>query len=530
MIRSALRELLRTLAALFAVSVIVFVVLDSTGEHDWWGTLEPGRTLGMPREEALVRQVPRLYVAQVRDATVLTIEDVNQLVEPARRQGARDRLVSRGAVIVPTILSRIANLSPSQKIEAFRVLAPLGPQMTGGEVPPEDTTAAAEWWNRFRVLHEIELRDAYARRHVQRLLDHESSNAESALRRMGTLALPALFEAIDEPLDRGAALRLSRMASTLTHRQHLVSEQMSAQEVQQIIEAWRAWWFAHRLEYLRLGETARTFGHVTESRYGLWLWYLGRGRLGPSKVTHVAVLRELRVRLPISTALAGLSGLLATALMVAFGGGKALRQRPVQTKLLDLTAALIPGLAAFFLLFFILCSLCTMGVPASSWMRASFGTTASASIRLVLAIVTMTLCACAWLTQGKVRVVLHAVRAEAESWARESKIPHPIQLVRHGARVGIASLLAPLALNSLLMLGLTLVIEPIFSVQGMGALTIRSVLQLDAPWLLIAALSTVPILQGRRVTRAVLLWSLGGRTTIFAKPTSTDATAETPQK
>ncbi len=146
MIRSALRELVRLLATMFAVSVVAFLVFDSTGEHDWWGTLHPARSFAMPREEALIQGVPRLFVANVRDATVLTIEDVNQLGVPARRQGARDRLTSRGSVIIPTILPRIANLSPSQRAEVFVILGALGSQLSAAAAPGrEDSGAGTKW-------------------------------------------------------------------------------------------------------------------------------------------------------------------------------------------------------------------------------------------------------------------------------------------------------------------------------------------------------------------------------------------------
>jgi ABC-type dipeptide/oligopeptide/nickel transport system permease component len=515
MIRKALRELLRTFAWLFVASVLLFVLLDSTGEHDWWGTLQPAQAFHLSKQQALVRTVPRLYVSVVRDATVRTIDDVNQLADPTTRAAARTRLLARGAVIVPTILPRIANLSPTQKTEIFQILALMAPQLTGGDIAPTSVAPAAEWWSRFRVLHEIELRDAYARRHVQRLLDHESSNAESALMRLGTLALPALFESIELALDRHAALRLTRMISRITQLDHSVSEAMPVREVQSVIEAWRAWWFANRLEYVRLGETGRFFAHLTESRYGLWVGALLSGRLGPSKSTQGSVLHELRTRVTTSTAVAGLGGLLATALMVAFGGGRALRSRALRTKLVDFLAALVPGLAAFFVLYLILCTICKDEGSVTEWMKMSVGVTNGSFMQMMLATSLLTTAACLWLSQGKVRVVLDAVRAEAESWAKESRIPHPVQLLRHGARVGLASLLAPLALNSLLLLTLTLLVEPIFSVRGMGALTLRSVFENDGPWLLVAALTVVPILQGRRVTRSILLWSLGGRKSIF---------------
>jgi ABC-type dipeptide/oligopeptide/nickel transport system permease component len=513
MIRWLVVEALRTAASLLLVSIVAFVLLDATGTHDWYGTLAPARSFGIPEHEALLLGTPRLFVREVEDATLKTQRDLLRLGSAQSARAARNRLLSRGAVVVPTLLSNLDGQPPSVQQEAYAILATISPTLTGGERAPDDPARARLWWDAFRVLHEIDFRDTYARRHVQRLIDNDSANARERLSRLGTLALPALFEALNGTLDLSSARRLCAMLSDLTGQDRRLPLDASASQARALVEGWRAWWFVHRLEYVRLGQTQRSIGRITESRYGRWLDRLIEGRLGPTRVTGRGALVELRERLPRSTIVAGLGGLFATALVVAFGGGATLRQRPLSTKLVDLTAALVPGLVAFALGFVALCSMCAGSERTIVFVRSIFVEWPS----LLFAVALLTAPAALFLRRDAARLVLDAVRSEAESWAHESRTPNPAQIIRHGARVGVASLLAPAALNALVILALSVIVEPIARVRGMGALTLRAITGNDGVWLLIAALSIVPIAIGTRWARTALVWAMGGRRAVFAR-------------
>ncbi|MDP3276477.1 MAG: hypothetical protein Q8Q09_14865 [Deltaproteobacteria bacterium] len=507
MLRLLIRESLWLFLSLMLASILGFVVLDHTGSHDWWGTLKPGTDFGIQRDALLMQGAPRLYARSVRDATVLTLDDLERLRNDTQRDAARARLIARGTVVVPSILARLERLEGEHREQALRVLASSAAQLTGGDQPPQDTERAMLWWNNFRVLHEIDLRDAYARRHVQRLIESESVSARENLLRLGTLALPAVFEAFDQPLDGDRAKRLCVLVRALTAIGPVLTEESSAEAIRSAVAGWRAWWFVHHLEYVRLGESARIAARWTETRYGQWLSLVLTNRLGPSKITGQSVARELRRRLPESTSAAGLGGLIATALVVSFGGGPALRRRPLRAKLIDLVAALVPGMIAFSLGFLSVCALCTGGAspfPLAREVLQSWPT-------LCVSVLLVTALAVLWLRRRDAQLVLHAVRAEADSWAAESRDPHLVQIVRHGARVGVASLFAPAALNALVILALTLIVEPMTGVSGMGSLTIRALARNDGPWLLIAALSVVPVAFATRWARTALVWALGGQ-------------------
>jgi ABC-type dipeptide/oligopeptide/nickel transport system permease component len=511
MIRWLLFEALRMIVTLLVVSIVTFAALDSTGQHDWYGTLAPGRTFGLSAEESLARQSARFIASAQDDATTRTQRDVALLASPASARAARDRLLSRGTVVIPTALTNIDRLPPAVQRETYEILSLISPTLTGGDAAPRAPEQARPWWDNFRVLHEIDLRDAYARRHVQRLVDHESPNAREQLARLGTLALPALFEALDAELDTGSARRLCNLASDLTHTEHRISATASAEQTRAVVEGWRSWWFVHRLDYVRMGETQRSIARVSGARYGLWLARAFDGRTGPAKHTGRSVLAELRERLPRSTVIAGLGGLVAVALVVAFGGGEALRRRPFGTKIVDLVAALFPGLIAFALGFVALCSVCAGRGSTVDFLRAVLSEWPS----LLAGVALLTAPTVLFLRRDKARLVLHAVRSEADSWASESKSPKPAQLVRHGARVGVASLLAPAALNALVILALTLLVEPVAGVRGMGELTLRAIAHYDGVWLQFALLSVIPVAVGTRWARTALLWALGGKRAVL---------------
>lgn len=508
MIRLLLREALLTTITLVAVSLVGFVLLDLTGTHDWWGTLEPATRAGIPADQALLRTLPLIWNRRVADAETRTLDDLAQLDNPATASAARARLIRRGTAALPTLLSRLHQLPHASRTAVLQVLATMAPGITGGEQPPDDPTAAMEYWNRFHRLRGLDFRQTYARRQVQRLVDHDSRNAAEQLVRLGTFALPAIFALLDHPIDTDSARRLTTVLCTITGLPMQLPPGASVDQTRALVNQWRAWWFASRLEYETLRGGRRIAAHVLETRYGRWLACAVSGSLGNAQATGRPIILELRQRLPVSVFIGGLGGLIATALVVAFGGGRTLRQRPLRTKLLDLVGALVPGLVAFVPAFATLVELCAAPQPPGSLLHNVF----ALGPRLIVAVGAVAAVAVLWLRRPQARVLMHAVRHEAESWAIQSLHPRPRQVLRHGLRVGLASLLAPLGLSTTAVLLTGLLVEPVAGIPGMGALTLSSLRIGDAPWILVAAISTVPLWMGGRWARKILLWALGGVT------------------
>ncbi len=505
MIRVLLRESIATIVFAFAFSVVAFVALDATGVYDWWGTLGPGVRAGLPRDRALARDLPRLWNGRVADARVRTQDDLDALRYPSTRAAARARITHRGTAALPTLLARLPRLAPGSRDIVLEILATLAPSLTGGELPPATPEAALAYWERFNALRALEFRQTYARRLVNRLVDRDSRNAAEQLTRLGTFALPSIFATLEEAIDVDAARRLTSLVADITTLPLRIPESSSVEVIRQTVENWRAWWFAERLEYEQLTGTDHALAHVFETRYARWLGRMMTGRLATSRVTGRPVLRELRERLPASVFVAGLGGLLAIAFVVAFGGGASLRRRPWNVKALDLIGALVPGLVAFVFAFVAVAQLAAAPGPARPLIIAVL----QHGVRLVPAVAAMATLAALTLRRRRARVTLHAVRIEAELWARESRHPKWRQVLRHGMRVGLSSLLAPMGLAAGIMVAISTLVEPLTGIHGMGDLTIQSILVWDPGWIMLSGLTVVPIVMGQRWARRVLVWSLG---------------------
>ena len=136
---------------------------------------------------------------------------------------------------------------------------------------------------------------------------------------------------------------------------------------------------------------------------------------------------------------------------------------------------------------------------------------AAGGLRVAVSTLACGALAALWFRRPAAGLVLHAVRIEAEHWARESLSPTGLQVVRHGARIGAASLLAPMALAAPAVLLASLAVELVFGLRGMGELTARALARADGPWILAAAVTVVPLLLARRWALGVLAWLLGVR-------------------
>ncbi len=503
MLRVLLREVFVTVLCLAAVSAAAFTTLDTVGHQDWFSTAAHARAVGLTLDHAGARDLPLFWNPRVEDSQLRTDRDLAALADPARRPAAQDALLHRGTAALPYILPALPDLAVPARTAALEVLSHWARALTGGDPAPVEPDRAMAFWARFYDVRALDFRPGYALRQAQRILGHSSRNATAQITRLGTFALPAIFQVLATPMDRDARIRLTSALADVTGIALRAPSDAPDAEVTRVVEAWRACWFAEHLEYQQLSAWQRALGHVAETRYGRWLARALRGRFGISAVTLRPVSIELRERLPASAFVAGLGGLLATAFVVAFGGGPILRRRPLRPKLLDLAGALVPGLAALGAAWALLVGFCAPGA-ALPLARA----TLSHWPRLIPATVALALAAGQWIRRPALRLTLHTVRVEAETWAAEGFSPGAREVIRHGARIGVASLLAPLGLAAPAVLLASLVIEPALGVHGMGALTMKAMGQGDAPWLMVATLTVVPIFLGRRWTQRSLIWLL----------------------
>lgn len=499
MLRTLLREALRTTALLYVVSLAGFAALDATREVDWWGTAAGGARAGLSRDEALARALPRVWLSTVPDAQERTEQDLAALrtPSPAARQAALARIVARGTAALPTLLAALSR-SRAPDPGLLEALARIGARAMPEDPPPLDPAQARVYWDRFDALRGLDFRAAYAERAVRRYAEHGGGNGAAQVERLGSFAVPALCGALERFAGTGPVTRLSASLAVIDPS----AARPGAPPLEQRAN-WRAWCFARALSYEQLGSTERAFAHVTHPRFGRWWSAFWRDSLGPSTYTARPVLVELRERLPASIFCGGLSALLATALTLAFGGRD---KRAAGARVLELFGALVPGLLAFGVGYVLLLQLLAPGRAASA--RLFSIAVGSQPVRVSLTVVLLAAIGGLWLRRPKSLWLVRAVRREAETWARDSRRPNPRQVLRHGARVGVASLLVPLGLAGFALPFTSALVEPLLGLRGMGALTLFAVFHRDASWAMVVVITAVPLMLAGHWSRLALLWAL----------------------
>lgn len=520
MLRLIAREGVYTAAWLVAVTACTFGLADLARPQDWFGGAHDASALGLdPRRPT--GDLPLFWNADVADARIRTSADIAALDALQTRAAAEARLARRGSAAIPTMMTALPSRSPDVQRSLLRVLAVASPALTGGDrapvpAPGDSPHDAIVWWDRVYATHLLDFRPGYAERQAERLASRDSRNAVERVARLGTYGLPALVAALDEAQDAAGLTRVSAALSDITGRSLRVDQARPGDEARRVARAWRAFWVANRLEYETLSPWRRGLGHFTETRYGQWFLRAVRGDFGESALTRRAVTSELQVRLPASTFASGIGGLLAVAVSIAFGGGEALRRRALRVKMFDLLGALVPGSAAFAVAWFLVLRVCARGTAPGELAAAVMG--GGAWVRATLSAVACGALAAVWFQRPGARIVLQAVRVEAEQWVSESLSPTGLQVIRHGARIGAASLLAPMGIAAPVVLLASLLVEVVFGLRGMGELTLRSLAHVDGPWLMAAVTSVVPLLLARRWALGVLAWLLGVRDDAPAAP------------
>lgn len=508
MLRVLLREALLTALWVTIVSVVGFAVLDLATDEDWHDTAKFAHIFGFSRRHATGADLPLFWEPDVRDAAERTRSDLRAMRGTSASQ-AVDRVVHRGSAALPTLTESLPRLDPARTRLVLTALSRMSRQWTTREAAPaiDDSASiqrALAWWSRFDEARGLDFRPGFATRQAERVAQREGNTAHERLVRLGTFALPAVLKTLSHTRDNRARARLCTALAEITDAPLKLPAGAHETEIARVTDAWRAWWFAERLEYETLPPWERALGHILETRYGRWLTASLQGHLGRSAVTRRPNWIELRERLPVSALASGLAGLVAIAAVIAFGGGPGLRRRSLRPKLYDFAGGLLPGLVSLVGVWSVLTRL----KPPDGEIAVQLGS-ALGVLRLCVTVVLVAAVAGAWLARPRAAFALSLVRAEAEGWMTRRFRPTMRERLRHAVRIALASILAPLGLAAPVVILASLVVESVVGLQGMGDLTVRSLMTLDGPWLLVALLTIVPLLLGRRWALGAMLAVLG---------------------
>jgi peptide/nickel transport system permease protein len=242
-------------------------------------------------------------------------------------------------------------------------------------------------------------------------------------------------------------------------------------------------------------------------RYWIWLKQMVTFNFGESFVDHRPVTAKILERLPISLQLSIISITLAYLIAIPLGVSSAVHRLSffdhVSTFILFVLYSLPNFWIALLLILFLgggdflnvfpIYGLSSPGAESLSswaWMK-------DRAWHLVLPVFCLTYGSLAGLSRYTRSAMLDVIRQDYIRTARAKGLPERLVIYRHALRNSLIPIVTLLAFQLPAILGGSVIIESIFSIQGMGKLAFESILSRDYPVIMgIATISSLLTLVG----------------------------------
>jgi peptide/nickel transport system permease protein len=371
-------------------------------------------------------------------------------------------LLRIGAAGLGDLVDALDHESTAARVRLARELAPLAFRMEVDDAKELDVPARADrFWKRVLDDRGPDLRAPMVRRILRRHLQNRGEPLYARqLRIADTAALVPLFEALDaSPPDVRAELEtlaiaaVRRAGATVTDGASL-----------------RAFWSAHRAEYVEYDALEHVVARITETRFGRWAALAVTERLGVSWRDGSPVLDDLVSRSPITLGRTLLAALVALGLGLPLGALAAARRRG-KVDVSMLVAAV--GVQA---------------VPAFAFVFLLRSANASASTSGLLLASVVGVLAGAPLARITRAAFLDVATQPFVVTARALGVRPFTLLTRHVGRVALVQVVAYVAVLLPSIFAAALVGEAMLGLPGLGPATIEAVRARDLPWLMALAL------------------------------------------
>jgi peptide/nickel transport system permease protein len=263
---------------------------------------------------------------------------------------------------------------------------------------------------------------------------------------------------------------------------------VDAKLVDERARAWKAW-YAERASRWQWSFGERMRRRLFDTQFAKYWGNLLRLDLGDSHVHRIPVFQLIVSRLPISITLSVTSLALAYLISVPLGVWAAVRHRTVREQGVATLLFMLYSLPSFFVATLLLRYL-GIGRPfaiipvAGFESRDTFGMTTAEHIldvarHTVAPIFCMTYASFAALSRYAKSGVLNVIRSDYIRTARAKGLGEAAVVLKHAVRNGIIPIITLLGTTLPAIVGGSIIVESVFSIPGIGWLTIESIQQRD---------------------------------------------------
>lgn len=458
------------------------------------------RNLGLNRPLLLnLKFEDRLYAAE------RALDDYLRETDFWRQQGERQLGRVTTIALAPAIqrLERLAagdpqpetsglrNAPPEEQIRRLLVILPRL-AATPAAVPPAGSSPAeaAAWWSAWLD----ENRDRFAGEAVERRVREqlESPVGEGTLLAEGGFAVPHLIRYLHAQNSQ-TAWRAHAALQAQTGLTFAATETEFEQRREEVLRRWDSWWRREKLAYTDPGFVRDAVNILANTQFGLWVTQAATLDFGDSYASRRPVIDMMAQAVPVSVVLSGLSIILSYLIAIPIGIFSAVRRHTVADGFLTVILFVLYSLPSFWVAGLLL--LTTTGPPFFNWFPArgigSEGVTIDGSgtwswlldrgWHLVLPVTCLTYGSIAFISRQMRSAMLETMSQDFIRTARAKGLSGYSVIMRHALRNSLIPILTISAGILPELIAGAVIIESIFSIPGMGMLTLDAILNRDYP-------------------------------------------------
>ena len=504
MFQYILKRLALMVVTLFGITVITFLITRlAPGDPavlKVQGAMAFGGGRGQQLSEAIIEENRRILGLDKpilfnlrpkgrREHVQRMIRDFGSGEEYVRDRRGRKPLAAVQSAALPEMFEA---LDETTTAVLRRRLLELLPNQVAASLPPEYDSFSEgkrlDWWRRWWE----ENKATYTPRNAKTVADaYFAEPTDGNFRRViavGGCTIPHLMERVGSRDPRVADLATSPL-TVIVGRSWSTWGETREGERRRNLYRWRKWWQYHRAEFVDFGGFERLSRMLTDTQYGVWFGKVLTFDFDESYVHHRPALDLIVERLPISLQLSLIAILISYIISIPLGVFSATHQFKLSDKIATTGLFILYSLPSFWVADMLILFLTggdfphlfpTQGLHSSGAENFGFwGWLADWVWHLVLPITCLTYASFAFLSRQMRVAMLETVRQDFIRTAQAKGLSPRLVIFKHALRNSMIPILTLMASLLPQLIGGSLIIESIFGIQGMGKLTIDSIIARD---------------------------------------------------
>lgn len=252
---------------------------------------------------------------------------------------------------------------------------------------------------------------------------------------------------------------------------------------------WSDWWYRAEENYVDFSTGRQVVRAVTQTQFGRWMTRFVRLDFGESYDSKRPVWDLLAERLPRTLILNAISLTLVYLLAVPLGIFSAVRKDSLADRITTVVLFLLYSLPVFWVGSILIMTLTGEGkLPAHHFRSlegfdrlSTWGQLVDVATHLILPVLCLTYAELAYVSRQMRTGLLDVIRQDYIRTARAKGLPERLVINKHALRNGLIPILTLMGTLLPVMFGGSVIVESIFSIEGLGKLAFDAILKRDYP-------------------------------------------------